>query len=234
MPFGKIHSKNPVIVKTASKIGRTPASLAMKMLNFSSLDPEIINSGRKGLGNASKNDRNIWDEFHNDWENQTVETQLTINELSIKQKEKSLTGFELLDYSGITKESVINVRIKQDFFRKAVLASYDGKCCITGLDDPRLLVASHIIPWSKDNGNRLNPSNGLCLSALHDKAFDQGLITVTPDYKIKVAKPIISKKNHPFLREAFILYDGKNISLPEKFLPDPEFLRYHNKKVFLS
>lgn len=47
---------------------------------------------------------------------------------------------------------------------------------MSGLAEPRLLIASHIVPWSKDKTNRLNPSNGLCLSAIHDRAFDQGFI----------------------------------------------------------
>jgi putative restriction endonuclease len=50
------------------------------------------------------------------------------------------------------------------------------------------LVASHIVPWSKNEKIRLNPSNGLCLNSIHDKAFDKGFITVTTDYKIKVSE----------------------------------------------
>ena len=60
----------------------------------------------------------------------------------------------------------------------AVMSAYNGRCCITGLSLSGLLVASHIIPWSHDRDNRVNPRNGLLLSALHDKAFDTGLITI--------------------------------------------------------
>jgi len=52
---------------------------------------------------------------------------------------------------------------------------------------PELLIASHIIPWARDDKNRMNPANGLCLNALHDKAFDKGLITITPDFVVRIS-----------------------------------------------
>ena len=77
---------------------------------------------------------------------------------------------------GKVREGVVKVRVNQSFFRNTVLASYENKCCITGISIPDFLVASHIIPWSKDEKNRLNPENGLCLNSIHDKAFDKGFI----------------------------------------------------------
>ena len=74
----------------------------------------------------------------------------------------------------------------QYFFRLAVLNSYENKGCITGLPYTELLVASHIKPW-KDSDlkvEKTNPMNGLSLNALYDKAFDKGLITITPDYQL--------------------------------------------------
>ena len=56
-PFGKMHRTNPAVVELAKRIGRTPSSLAMKLVNFASLDPAITGSGRKGLGNASAADK---------------------------------------------------------------------------------------------------------------------------------------------------------------------------------
>ena len=72
-------------------------------------------------------------------------------------------------------------RVGQRLFRDAVLTAYNARCCITGLAVYRLLVAGHIMPWREDPSQRLNPANGLCLSALHDRAFDIGLITIRPD-----------------------------------------------------
>lgn len=231
MPFGKIHSRNPIIVQVSGKLGRTPSSLAMKMLNFASLDPRIINSGRHGLGNAANSDRAVWQEFHEDWEKAALEAQMwlkTEDLIAPSAVAESVTS----DYTGETRSSTVEVRLKQAFFRQAVISSYQGRCCMTGLTDQRLLIASHIIPWSKDKANRLNPSNGLCLSALHDKAFDKGLITVLPDWQIRVSKEMLKSKDD-FCDSAINSLDGKKIELPEKFLPSTEFLAYHNKNVFI-
>jgi predicted restriction endonuclease len=59
---------------------------------------------------------------------------------------------------------------------------------MSGLSDSRLLIASHIVPWSSDKQIRLNPSNGLCLSAIHDRAFDKGLMTLSDDLKIVISE----------------------------------------------
>jgi putative restriction endonuclease len=231
LPFGTIHSRNPLIKLVAEKLGRTSSSLAMKMLNLASLDPMIIESGRHGLGNASNADKSVWDEFHKDWERLALESQLFLkNEKIIPAKE--LSRLRPLDFIGETKKATVEVRLKQSFFRQAVLSSYQSRCCMTGLDDPRLLIASHIVPWSRDKANRLNPSNGLCLSALHDRAFDQGLITVMPDFKIRVSKSLYRSKTK-FCETALLALDGRQISLPEKFLPAPELLQLHNER-FLS
>ena len=231
LPFGKIHSRNPIIMQVAKQLNRTSSSVAMKMLNFASLDPIITDSGRHGLGNASNADREIWQEFHRDWEKLALEGQLYLKSAKVISPEE-LSKIDPADYTGDTKKSTVEVRLKQSFFRQAVLSSYQGRCCMTGLSDQRLLIASHIIPWSKDKANRLNPSNGLCLSALHDKAFDQGLITVLPNWQIKVSKHLDKSKNE-FCKLAIISLEGKTINLPEKFLPSPEFLVYHNKNIFL-
>jgi len=231
LPFGKIHSRNPVIVQIAKQLERSSSSLAMKMLNFSSLDPRIIDSGKHGLGNASNADREVWQEFHKDWGKLALEGQLyLISAKAISPKE--LPKIESCDFTGDTKKSSVEVRLKQSFFRQAILSSYQSRCCMTGLDDPRLLIASHIVPWNKDKANRLNPSNGLCLSALHDRAFDQGLITVTPDWKIRISKSLSHSKN-TFCKMAFLALEGKSISLPEKFMPSKEFLIFHNGEIFI-
>ncbi len=142
------------------------------------------------------------------------------------------SDMENRDFTGETKRSIVNSRLKQSFFRQTILSSYKSRCCMSGLDDPRLLIASHIVPWNKDKSNRLNPSNGLCLSALHDRAFDQGMITVTPDWKIRISKSLSHSKNS-FCKMALLSLEGKSILLPEKFLPSKEFLLFHNSDIFV-
>ncbi|MBK6386620.1 MAG: HNH endonuclease [Rhodoferax sp.] len=120
--------------------------------------------------------------------------------------------------------------MNQARFRKAVLASYDATCCISGLKHEKLVIASHIVPWAEDTQNRLNPQNGLCLSALHDRAYDQGLITVMPDYKVRVSPKLKAAKGDLFIKDSLLRFDQQAIRLPERFSPHPEFLRKHAKR----
>ncbi|MDP1680836.1 MAG: HNH endonuclease [Burkholderiales bacterium] len=97
---------------------------------------------------------------------------------------------------------------------------------MSGLAEPRLLIASHIVPWSKDKANRLNPSNGLCLSALHDKAFDKGLISLTDEFKVIVSDEL-KRRDEAFIKETLIPLDGRQIEMPARFLPDIKFIARH-------
>jgi predicted restriction endonuclease len=228
IPFGKLHSKNRQVIRLAEIINRTPSAVAMKLVNFASLDPSIQNTGRKGLGNASAGDKRIWDIFHNNWEQLAEECASLLKKYNIE-----MDGNEdkLIDsFTGETKMVNVSVRIGQSFFRKAVLASYQNTCCMSGVSLPQLLIASHIIPWSEGKENRLNPSNGLCLSAIHDKAFDKGLITVTPDYFIVVSSKLIL--DHSEQIQLLVNLNGKKINLPEKFMPNRDFLQWHNQNIF--
>lgn len=93
-----------------------------------------------------------------------------------------------------------------------------------------LIVASHIAPWSEDKKNRLSARNGLALNALHDKAFDKHLITVTEDLKIKISSKFYQHKNLESIKQNFIDLDGRSLIPPKKFYPDAEFLKMHNDK----
>jgi putative restriction endonuclease len=121
----------------------------------------------------------------------------------------------------------VQVRINQARFRKSVLTSYNATCCISGLHHEKLVIASHIVPWRLDSKNRLNPQNGLCLSALHDKAYDQGLITVLPDFTVRVAPALKAQQHDSFMAESLLRFNGQAIRLPERFRPEPEFLAIH-------
>jgi putative restriction endonuclease len=236
LPYGRIHGRNPEIMSLAKVIGRTSDAVAMKMLNIASIDPAITSSGRTGLGNASALDRAVWDEFHSDWERLAVECQLLRQQLD----QKFVPEFEIesnlplpQDFTGETRQVLATQRIKQQFFRRAVLSSYRGRCCMSGVSDPRLLVASHIVPWSSDKSNRLNPSNGLCLSAIHDRAFDKGLISLTNDGMI-ILSIEIKKCKDTFVKSTFFKLENKPIEMPERFRPSCEFLKHHRDKILLS
>jgi len=147
---------------------------------------------------------------------------------------KDEDDFDETNYAGLTKAVQIQARIKQSFFRRAVLSSYKQHCCITNISEPRLFVASHIVPWKPDAKNRLNPRNGLCLSALHDKAFDRGLITITDEFRVQVSPALYAFAGEPFIKDTLLALSGKSIMLPEKFKPDVAFLKRHREEIFLK
>lgn len=240
LPFRKLHSRNPDIIRLAEMIGRKPGALAMKLVNIASLDPVIRNSGRSGLSGASKMDRDLWAEMQRDWNTFALESQTVVdalvNESKVGLSEEITTSNDDVstgeNYSADTRTIQTQARIGQHFFRRSVLSAYAGRCCVTGFAHPSLLVASHIVPWSADKENRLNPRNGLCLSMLHDKAFDQGLITINPDHTIKVSASIKKLKSNAFASEWLIGLEGKAITLPEKFSPSLEFIEWHQRHIF--
>lgn len=234
MPFGKLHKQNPEIIKIAGLIDRTPSALAMKLTNIASLDPEITSTGRRGLTGASAADRAMWKEMNSEWENFALDSEGAIHSVlqgSGADDSEDESPPEYQDYSGTDRIVQTKTRNGQSFFRGAVLSAYNYRCCITGLSIPKLLVASHIVPWRIDSVNRLNPRNGLALSVLHDKAFDLGMITINEDMTVQVSKKEF-RVSDEFVVTALKSYDGKSIELPDKFRPDEDFLDYHRQNVF--
>jgi len=209
-------------------MNRTPSSLAMKMLNFSSLDSLIRASGRKGLGNASEGDRLFWEEFAARREEAVDEVEQRLEAIGLAEAPE-----ERERPSGETEVvRLVKQRRGQRFFRASVLASYGSTCCMSGISDPRLLIASHIVPWRDDDQARLDPQNGFCLSSLHDRLFDSGIITVTPDYTILVSAKYIKNRVDEFSIRHIHSLNGKAITLPQKFAPLTSYLDYHNRNVF--
>ncbi len=233
LPFGRMHKTNPEVIFLSNLIQRTASSVAFKLVNFASLDPSLRARGIRGASNTSKLDRKVWNEFYENWEELTFESEKLRADLEDKPLENEyLLDEEVLIEEGLTRESLVKIRVNQSFFRSSILASYNNTCCITGIKKPELLIAGHIKPWSVDKKNRLNPRNGIAINALHDKAFENGLMTITPDFKIKISSSIISDSTDNILKSYFLKYDGKEIILPSKFLPDEDFLIYHNDECF--
>ncbi|MDY0108149.1 MAG: HNH endonuclease [Giesbergeria sp.] len=236
LPFGQLHQRNPLITQLASWMGRTPSAVALKLVNFASLDPQVRASGRLGMGHASRLDEAVWGELNAHWDDVAAEAALYFEEYG--QSQGMAPGSEVLDdvpelAEGRMTMATIQVRVNQARFRRSILASYNARCCISGLAEPRLLVASHIVPWSLDTQNRLNPHNGLCLSALHDKAYDLGLITVLPNFMVRVSRQLQGVDVDSFTRESIARYDGHRITLPDRFRPDPAFLESHARRFQL-
>ncbi len=232
LPFGKLHKGNPKIIELSKLLNRSPSSIALKLVNFASLDPSLKARGIKGASNASNLDKQIWHEFYHNWNTLPYESEKLLAIFSNTTIEE-LNEIEIdeLPKEGKTREAIVKVRVNQSFFRRSVMAAYNNMCCITGIKNPEFLIAGHIRPWGIDESNRLNPSNGLLINALHDKAFETGLITITPEYKVLISSHLKENSN-PTLDSFFLKYENKEIILPSKFLPDREFLRYHNLERF--
>lgn len=230
LPFGKLHRGNPAIVALAEKLGRTPSAVAMKLVNFASLDPAITQTGRKGLGNASALDREVWDAFKRNWEGEMTEAAL---ELDAVPNLGEMLWEEPDGPVETEKRALVAVRTKQQIFRRMILANYSFRCCMSGLTIERCLVASHIVRWSDNEAARLNPHNGLCLSALHDKAYEYGYLTITPDFVVKASGQLKKLGEIDKAAEALAGLDGVKIAMPEKFMPDKAFLETHLKDRYL-
>jgi len=245
LPFGKFDRNNPLIIEVATRMGRTPSSLAMKLGNFASLDPVQRARGIKGLSGASKQDRIMWNEFRSNVNSVVPESEQLLHDLFTKNNDREVDflggdkvrlepSSDLVAPTGPTEASAnVKVRRGQQFFRQAILNAYGVRCCISGINVPRLLVASHIKPWRDFPEVRLDPRNGLCLSSLHDAAFDAGLITIDKKLSLVLSKRLKRYFPQDALEQSFVPFEGQPIRLPKKIAePDPELLRYHRKQIF--
>ena len=168
------------VIKMANLIGRTPSSVAMRLSNYAALDPMLQARGVVGLQGGSEKCRSYWEQFSEDKEGLIFECERILAQYehtSIERKYRSVLQDIPENLVGKTREQIVQVRVNQSVFRQIVLANYDFKCALSGIDIPELLVASHVIPWSDNEEERMNPKNCICLSSLYDKAFDQGLIS---------------------------------------------------------
>jgi putative restriction endonuclease len=245
LPFGKLHKGNPVIKQIAAKMGRTDNSLAIKLCNFASFDSVLNQRGIVGMRGASKEDRIYWDEFHANLEVLGPLSEQLLHDLitSDENREVNLLNPQRIALepakwptlrSGET-EVVASVKVRrgQNFFRQTILSAYGVRCAISGINVPQLLVASHIKPWCDFPEERLNPKNGLCLSSLHDSAFDAGLITIDEKFCVVLSTALKAHFPQKALEESFVQFEGKKIRDPEKVAtPELSFLEFHRTNVF--
>lgn len=236
LPYGKLHKGNPEIRVLAEYLGRTPSSVAMKLSNFASMDPVVLKTGRKGLSGASQLDKLVFQNFASNWTSLVAEVEplwtRISTPISASKFEDVASSSEYKPYEGPTSvERFQTTRVGQSFFRRAVLANFDGRCCVTGISEHRLINTSHIKPWAADIENRHNPANGLALSATFDRAFDRGLMTICASGRISLSDQLMiqgSEKTHQY----FSKYERAQIELPKRFPLNSEFLEWHRDVVF--
>ncbi|GHT06921.1 endonuclease [Planctomycetales bacterium] len=234
IPSNQVTVANLQVIAFANAIKRTPSSVKLKLQNFKSYDPDYTRNGRVGLNHGSKLDAEVSQKFYRNWDALVIEADQIKQRFKFGAPTTTTPVVEQHIPVGRDKTQLQKIRVGQTFFRQALLAVYEGKCCITGLAITELLRASHIKPWAQSNdvNEKTNPQNGLLLNALHDAAFDNGYITINREYKIVVSSKIgecVNKINRMF----FTQYAGKSIAVPNKFKPAQEFIEYHNDIVFL-
>ncbi|MBE7498105.1 MAG: HNH endonuclease [Verrucomicrobiaceae bacterium] len=243
MRFGQMHERNPAIVTLAKKLERTPGSVAMKLCNLASLDPALKLRGIKGLTGASKLDELMWEDFHAQLDVFVPASEEALRDL-LKVRDDAEVEIEPKKGIHIVKappngptEVTANVQVRrgQEYFRNAVLNNFGGRCGITRLGVRELLIASHIMPWGTHTGDRLNVRNGLCLSRLHDAAFDRGLITFDDELRLVLSKRLKAELPQVCIEDNFMKHEGETLLLPEDaVLPDAVFLASHRTSIFVA
>ena len=240
LPYRKLRQSTPEVRELALLLNRTPSAISKRCCNYVQFDP--VESQRvKGFTRAAKLDKSIWAEINTDWDNFAINSEQIRQEIREKQA-ASLSPSDAITFPkdtsfpfGLTKEQIVPVRIGQRFFREAVLTAYNHRCCVTGLAHDALLFASHIKPWkdSDPKTERANPRNGLCLSPLYDKAFDAGLMTVDDEYRINFSSTVLSSTQAEVADRFFRCYQGKQLSLPDRFTPEQQFFEHHRNHIFI-
>lgn len=227
IPFKESSSTNPLIIKYAQILGRTPSALNMKVGNIGRLDPDLKKKGITGLVHGAKMEEEVWKEFYGNPSALAYESEKLIAEFS-KRKIEDSSDIEVDDLpKGEEREMIVKQRVNQAFFRSVVLSSYDFQCCISGVRTPELLEACHIVDWSSDSYNRTNPKNGLCMNPFFHEAYDKNLLGITPDLEIKISDKLLENSKEEHFFNYLNKINGRKISLPNKFFPDKDLLAEH-------
>ena len=232
IPFGQIHMHNPRVIQLAHLLGRKVGAVSLKLSNFARLDPALQARGIRGMSHGAKGEVEIWREFAEHPESLAFESErLLASRLHKPIEEVADVDTGDLPPAGREREATVRVRVNQSFFRDRILSAYNFRCCVTGLTVQPLLTASHIIPWAEDAQNRLNPRNGLCLNALHDRAFDRHLMWIEDDYFIRFARRLQKAADEAKETVRWLTsFEGSRLKLPKNFSPDTVFLRRHAEK----
>lgn len=222
------------VQELASAIGRTQHSVAMKLHNFEALDPNI---SKKALENTSRLDSIIFENFSRRTDllhDEADKIRIKLSEagqLADPQTEEELRRIQGGSYHVEDREATTRVRRGQAAFAKAIKDNYGSACAICGIELSALLVASHIKPWADDPDHRLDPANGICLCVLHDRLFDEGLITLSPELTVVVARDLRTARAKG-VQEIVAGIEGTRLKAPASSPPGELMLDYHRRAIF--
>ena len=230
IPTGQHDKKNKDVIALAESIGRNPNAVVFKLGNIKACDP--MRHGN-GFSHASKLDSQVW-EAYQERGDALLEEALNLLVDGTSAVEQPTVAIEYLGHDlpvGRERAVITTARANQAYFRNALLENYEPRCCVSGLAIAQLLVASHIKPWSEADPatERLTPENGLLLDALHDRAFDKGLMTIDYDLHVVISRKVPKDEAGQSL---LWRYAGHRIEVPGKFKPRRDFIEYHNDVIF--
>ena len=235
LPFSKMDRRNRDVIHLANIIGRTPNAVALRLVNYASYDPQLKQRGISGMTHGGKKCGEYWNEYTSDRERLLFESENILAQREGTTIEKKYEQ-EIRDIpqgiTGETKIREVKTRVNQNVFRQIVLSNYDNRCALTGIDLSELLVASHIIPWSRNEQERLNPENGICLSSLYDKAFDKGLISFTDNKRVIFSTRLKENVGKEYYAKYFEPVENVMLVTPRKYHINPAFLEWHRDCIF--
>lgn len=223
------------VAALARLLNRSVGSVVTKLANLRSAEMH----GKSGLSHNSAIDRAVWAEFEGrdsalQDEAERIQESMYKQDPSIEEAQAKADERKIMEGMVQPTERLSSIRARQqtDAFRRIVLRNYSNRCSFCDVDIPGLLEVAHIKPWSVDESLRLAPSNGICLCALHHKAFDQGLLAIDSNFRLLVSTSLQGNGSASVRRNICEL-EGNPIRLPAGSLPDSQALQYHRDKVFL-
>lgn len=238
--YGQFHKNTKEVIELSKLIDKTPGAVAFKLVHLSRQDPKHKDRV-KGLANPGQNAIEMYNEFADNWDEMLYQSEVLLATYQNKKVEEiALDQTEIYEIEkdilkgreGKDIERLVKTRVNQSLFRKIIINNYSTSCSICGLNIENLLVASHIIKWSENKSQRLNPENGLCLCNIHDKAFELGYLGIRDNYKISIATELNQIKNTNTLDALFKRHHNQSIILPDKFYPNLEFLEQQYISTF--
>ena len=146
------------------------------------------------------------------------------NNAVIEKAQKIEEEISSLNVEGASKKAIINARVNQGIFRDLLLKRYN-RCCLCGVENHTLLIASHIKPWAESKPKeKLDADNGFLMCPNHDRIFDKGYITFDDDGKIIISDRLTENDR------VFLNVDSRmHIELTES---NKKYLKFHRENVF--
>lgn len=178
------------------------------------------------LGIAPGKYRAIWPVFISGWDPESLKATVAFGSDLVSSAYESARDEPLAAFPEDAQERryalrVVKQRLHQATFREAIITAYRGRCAVSGIPEPMLLDAAHIIADSDERLGQPIVPNGLPLSKIHHAAFDAHLIGIDPDYRIHVSDRLLEKEDGPLL-ESLKGLDGNQIGLPKRFVDNPD------------